>query len=235
VFLDIDGTLLPKSLEQWFIPFLVQRAYLRPARMAAVYSRSLLSGRAKSWFDLKLRYLAGLELPTVVEWAEECWEMVIRRRLFPGPALVVRGLQESDVRVVILSGSPLFLAVPLGRHFDVNGLICAEPEVVDGVLTGGLARPHPRGIRKLQAAERWLRSRDLLAAHAGAVADHWDDRFLLAFVAKPLVVQPGVRLGLMARRHKWPVIRDPYDLQEAASVLRQYLSASKGEAKGESE
>ncbi len=234
VFLDIDGTLLPRSLEQWFVPFLVWRGYRRPASMASEYSRRLLSGAATSWFDLKLLYLSGVPLATVEEWAEECWEAVIRRRLFRGMSVVVQRLRERSVRLVLLSGSPMFLAERVGRHFGVNELICAEPEMVDGLLTGALVRPHPRGIRKRQEAERWLVAHKLAASEAGAIGDHWDDRFLLALVGAPLVVQPGRRLRVMARRQAWPVVERPDDVQETNGVLEAYLRATSAQARGDS-
>lgn len=224
VFLDIDGTLLPRSLEQWFVPYLIREGWVRPAKAAASYCRSLLSGSSRSWFDLKLRYLAGIPLATVDQWAQECWQKVVRGRLFRGIVTLVRELQRSGVRIVILSGTPTFLAAPLGRHLGITELTCAEPAVVDGVLTGSLARPHPRGVRKAAAAERWLQEVKLSPAHAGAIADHWDDRFLLSLVGWPVVVRPGLRLSLLACRGGWSVVRDPNSAQEAEKIMRQALS-----------
>ncbi|MBC7186034.1 MAG: HAD family phosphatase [Calditrichaeota bacterium] len=229
VFLDIDGTLLPRSLEQWFVPYLIRQGWVRPAKAAASYCRSFLSGSSRSWFDLKLRYLAGMPLATVEQWAQECWEKVVRGRLFPGIVALVHELQRSEVRLVILSGTPTFLAAPLGRYLGIAELICAEPAVVDGVLTGSLARPHPRGVRKVTAAERWLQDAKLSPAQAGAIADHWDDRFLLSLVGWSVVVRPGLRLSLLAHRRGWSVVRDPNAAREPERILRQKLSRRKGD------
>lgn len=235
VFLDIDGTLLPRSLEQWFVPYLVRRGYRRAAGMASRYSRRVLSGTANSWCDLKLLYLAGVPLATVEAWAEECWQAVIRKRLFRGMSMAVHRLRERGLRLVLLSGSPTFLAKRVGCHFGVDELICAEPEVVDGLLTGGLVRPHPRGLRKRQEAERWLASNKLAASKVGAIGDHWDDRFILALVGAPLVVQPGLRLRVMARRQAWPVVKRPGDVQETNRIFEAYLRACSAELKGDSQ
>ncbi|MCR4437621.1 MAG: HAD-IB family phosphatase [bacterium] len=227
VFLDIDGTLLPRSLEQWFVPYLIQEGLMRPAKAVVLYCRSLLSASTRSWFDLKLRYLAGIHLATVEQWAKECWEKVVKGRLFPGIAPLVQELQHRGVRIVILSGAPTFLAAPLARHLGIAELVCAEPALVDGVLTGSLARPHPRGVRKVTAARQWLQEQKLLPAQAGAIADHWDDRFLLSFVGWPVVVRPGLRLALLAHRRSWIVIKNPYSDQETEKILRQAFSRGK--------
>ncbi|MDZ7271338.1 MAG: HAD-IB family phosphatase [candidate division KSB1 bacterium] len=207
-------------MEQWFVAFLVHRGLMRPARTAAGYCRAMWKGQARTWFDLKLRYLAGVPLATVQDWASECWETAVERRVFSGMRYLAAGLQEGGVHLVLLSGAPSFLAQPLATHFGIEECLCAEPAVVDGVLTGGLVRPHPRGRRKVETAVRWLVSHGLSPAQACAVGDHWDDRFLLSFVAQAVVVAPGPRLALLARRHGWPVIRQPGDKHQAAKIIQ---------------
>lgn len=223
-FLDIDGTLVPRSLEQWFVAFLFRRGLLRPAPTAANYCRVVGKGQARSWFDLKLRYLAGVPLATVREWAAECWETVVEKRIFRGMTALVAGFRERGVRLVLLSGTPNFLAEPLASYLSIRECLCAEPAVVEGVLTGGLVRPHPRGRRKVEAAMAWLAEHRLSPTQACAVGDHWDDRFLLSFVGFPVAVAPGPRLSLLASRREWVVIRDPADPEKAPQALRHLLA-----------
>ncbi len=219
----MDGTLLPRSLEQWFVAFLVRGGLLRPAKAAADYCRAVFRGQARTWFDLKLRYLAGVPVLTVHEWALECWRTVVERRVFCGMVGLIAGLREAGLHLVLLSGAPEFLVQPLAEYLGIEECLCAKPAVVDCAMTGGLVCPHPRGRRKVEEAQRWLGGHLLAPAQACAVGDHWDDRFLLSFVGRAAVVTPGPRLALMARRRSWAIITDPSNPTEAVRALHRLL------------
>jgi fatty acyl-CoA reductase len=226
VFLDVDGTLVPASLERWFLEYLWRTGSLRVGDLARRVGAAWIRRWPPRWYTWKLAYLRGCRVEAVEAWAEACWESRVRPRLADGMVAAVRWLRTVGMEVVLLSGAPRPLVRPLMTYLGIGDGLWAEPEVVDGVYTGGLIRPHPRGRRKVIQAEVWLRTRGRTWADTVAFADHWSDRFLLRRVAVPVVVRPDWRLALYARWRGWPVLWDVRDPARVLAVLQGAVGPS---------
>jgi phosphoserine phosphatase len=108
----------------------------------------------------------------------------------------------------MLSGTPRQLAEPLMKMLELEYLIAAEPEIRNNKYTGRLVAPHPRGRRKADLAGTWLKDHGYRWNQTIAIADHWDDRFLLEQARTSIVVHPDDRLRKHATRDGWTIIED---------------------------
>jgi phosphoserine phosphatase len=220
IFWDVDGTLLATSLERLFISFLRTRGQISLPGIAAQGLLQSVSRFPPRWQDLKLCYVRGLEAELIDNLAAACWREAIKPRLRPNLVSIIRELNDRDLRQILLTGTPRFLAAPLARFLGVEHLIAAEPETLESKLTGGLRCPHPYGKRKLTAAADWLDQHGCHWRQTTAVADSWADRHLLRAVARALVVNPGRRLRREAQRRGWTQISSTSQTEQILGAIQ---------------
>jgi phosphoserine phosphatase len=205
---DIDGTLISSSFERRFLADLRRHGHVNIARAAVdalpVWLRNPLGG----WHELKLMYLCGKPVELVQSWIETCWKESIRPELYPGVIEAIRQLRSDGIVQVMLSGTPRQLAEPLMKTLRLEDLIAAEPEIRDNKYTGRLVAPHPRGNRKADMAGAWLQDHGYRWNQTIAIADHWDDRFLLEQANTSIVVHPEDRLRKHAIGNGWTIVDD---------------------------
>lgn len=205
---DIDGTLISASFERRFLADLRRHGHVKLLHAAVdalpVWLRNPLGG----WHELKLMYLCGKPVELVQPWVEACWKESIQPELYPGMIEAIRQLRSDGVVQVMLSGTPRQLAEPLMKMLELEDLIAAEPEIRNNKYTGRLVAPHPRGRRKADLAGAWLKDHGYRWNQTIAIADHWDDRFLLEQARTSIVVHPDDRLRKHATRDGWTIIED---------------------------
>lgn len=157
---DFDGTL---SRRDTLVPFLAKVA--GPARFASVCARLGLSG-ARGTVDIRNRDEVKEEMIRLLFARRSEDELRSRGELYARDLLsdalrpmVVdrlhrhRGLGHTTV---IVSASLVYYLDPVAREFGIDGVIGVEPEVVDGRLTGALARPNVRAEEKSARLREWL-------------------------------------------------------------------------------
>ena len=221
--IDIDGTMLPASLEHWFIKFLFKKGYITARGILIHFLTLCATQRRPRWYGCKLAYLRGFSEQRVEELIEECWSECIKPRLFTGLVAAVRWLQSNGHEVALLSGTPAPLARPLAHYLRVTRIICASPEIVDRHYSGRLSSPHPRGRVKLQIAETALVPPAFTWDRVIVFADHRLDRFLLARAACGIVVAPDRCVKKLARRGEWLVVENPQQKESVISLLEKTL------------
>lgn len=219
ILVDIDGTLIEKSLERLFLRYAVRTGKIQLPRLFFKLMNEGLKTPPREWLQLKLMYLNGLPIDAAQEWVEMCWNDVMSKRLKSDIVKIVRWFQDRGDRVVLLSGTPRPLALPLMTMLGISEIICAEPEKQDGKYTGRVNGIHPRGQRKVSAAQTWLRQNNCRWNQTVALANHGDDRFLLDAVKIPIAVYPDEKLRKFANLNEWMIIDSKTDFNQAVSVL----------------
>ena len=136
VFWDIDGTMIPESMERHFVRFLAkEKGFLR------FWGRTLIkavvtgkAGLSPDWRNLKLAYLRGRMVDDIDRLAEKCWIEQIKPTFYDGAERTITFFNNENVRQVMLSGT----IAPLGRlaaaSFGVKEVIASEPEIKKGPL-----------------------------------------------------------------------------------------------------
>jgi phosphoserine phosphatase len=206
LFADIDGTLVRRSLEQWLIVYLRRENKLKRSKLIYNSFGHLIRWPLPRWFQWKLVYLQDQCESQVNTWIEACWDQFIQPALISESLDLLNQLRELGVRIVLLSGTPKPLALPLMQYLNLHEIICAEPVIFDRCYTGGLIRPHPRGLMKVKYVEEWLTAHGKNWNQTLAMADHWHDHHLLSRVAIPVAVWPKTKLKEWAVESRCPIL-----------------------------
>lgn len=115
--------------------------------------------------------------------------------------------RESGHHLVLVTGSPDFLILPLAGHLKVDLALAAVPERRDGLYTGAILPPYPYGGGKRRLIEDFAEDRGVSLKDSYAYGDSPGDADVLASVGHPQVVNPIRGMDRIARRHGWPVER----------------------------
>lgn len=209
---DFDGTV---SRRDTLVPFLVRVSGRR--RFAAASTRLGLSGArgaagagGRARVDLRDRDLVKERLLAALFAGR--WERDLRR----AGELYARDLLSDQLRpevlgridqhraagheVLFVSASLVYYLEPLADLLDVDAVLAVEPEVVDGRLTGALARPNVRAEQKALRLREWLDQPEegpLRGVELWAYGNSSGDHALLgladhaAWLGRPSKVPPG--------------------------------------------
>lgn len=221
VIFDIDGTLLERpNSETAFIFYLLRRGQLG--------LRQLLSA---AWFFLRWTrrygrrvgkknkaYLNGLEVAEVEQHARD----FVREKLLPNVRHnVAQRLQhhrQAGDLVVLLSGTPEFIAAPLAQGLGAQAWSATRCTTRNGVFTAKPPQAHPFGREKLQRAAELSHKHGASLTTAYAYADAKYDLPLLCYVSQPVAVFPDTELEQFALKQGWEIISTGKDSEFDTAV-----------------
>lgn len=209
VIFDIDGTLIPgASSEARFARYLW--------RMRALGPRQLL---AFAWFVLRYlprfgrhvmqknkAYLSGHDYGHIVDLARRFVADVLSDTLHTPAVERLKAHQAAGDVVVLLSGTPQFLADALGEALGVKHCIGASCSTQGGYFTAAPPRRHPYGPTKIDAAETLAETAGLPLDEAVAFGDSINDAYLFRVVGQAVAVAPDRRLTAEAEGAGWEVL-----------------------------
>ncbi|MBU1319071.1 MAG: haloacid dehalogenase-like hydrolase [candidate division Zixibacteria bacterium] len=225
VFWDIDGTLIDGSLERCFLAYLRRHGHATIPYLARSAARLTLDW-PPGWHKIKIAYLRGRAVEEVEQLLESCWADSILPDISSAAAATVLDLRERGARQILLSGTPRPLAMKMASYLRIADVIAADPEIRNGIYTGRLTARHPRGIRKVQYAQKWLNENGCTWGMTTGIADHWDDRFLLGRVHNAIAVAPGKRLRRLASSQGWVIQNMRDDLRSQIPVITASWNAA---------
>jgi HAD superfamily hydrolase (TIGR01490 family) len=206
---DIDGTLVTgPTTEKRLITLLFRLGRIGPGQLLAFLRFASTRAAEFGWHVMKKdkAYLAGLRCAEVEALASS-WV----RHSAPGwwfaPCVArLRQHQAAGDTVVLLSGTPQFLADALARELDVPRAIgtCCATEA--GHFGAGLPLRHPFGKEKLELIEALCAEHQLPATQTFVYADSVHDLPILRFAGHPVAVRPDARLRATATAEGWEIL-----------------------------
>ncbi len=226
VFFDLDGTLLPRpGCERQFLAHLLHRGDVGPRQLSAAAWFTLRYGAryGRDVFKKNKGYLSGLAVGRTAKIAHAFVEEVVVAELFPNIVKILRRHQQSADTVVLLTGSPQFLADPIAARLGIEDTIGTRCAVSDGRFQPAPPIRHPLGPEKLRLARQFCAARGMTPASAIAYADAGEDALLLAGVGRAVAVNPDRRLLRLATTRSWEIVQagasDPGAAGESAPNL----------------
>lgn len=209
---DLDNTLLAGDSDFEWAQFLIDRGVLDRATYEArnqafydQYKAGTLDIREFLVFQLKP--LSQHPRPVLDAWHGE----YMRERILPMIRDSARALVDKhrgEVRVIITATNS-FVTAPIARAFGIEHLIATEPEVRDGVFTGGVSGTPCFREGKVERLEAWLAERGESLKNVEKstfYSDSHNDLPLLDQVGHPVAVDPDAALRAHAGARGWPVI-----------------------------
>ncbi|MDT0633797.1 HAD-IB family hydrolase [Spectribacter hydrogenoxidans] len=219
VLFDVDGTLVPSpGTEPRFAWYLLCRGRLG--------WRQLL---ATGWFFLRYwprfgrhvplknkAWLTGLARAEVASLARDFIAEELAKVLFTPAVARLREHVAAGDHVVLLTGTPQFLARPLADHLGAADAVGSLCEVAAGHFCSGPPVRHPYGETKVEAARTLAAEAGMDLSAAVAYADTASDAPLMRAVGRAVAVMPDRRLQAMALDAGWEILAD----QSGSSIPR---------------
>jgi HAD superfamily hydrolase (TIGR01490 family) len=207
-FFDLDGTLIPRpSLERRFLRFLAWRGELRASNAARWVARLVLRAPLNYLHatDGNKAHLAGVPVESVATWAAFLGRYPIQ--IFPQALHRLAWHFHHGHKIFVVTGS----LEPLAQHllsrllpFPVT-LCATRLDSRRGFWTGRTTGAPVCGLQKARIVREFSRAPGLDLTRSFAYGDSFADRWMLAAVGHPLVVNPSTSMSFFARLRGWPV------------------------------
>lgn len=208
---DIDGTLVPgSSSEVRFVRFLWSQRVLGPRQLAAYGWFCLRYGLHYRGHVLQKNkaYLSGLDKTRVRQLADAFVRDALLPVLYEPVLKRLRTHQQAGARVVLLSGTPQFIADALADALAADGACGALCAARDNVYRAAPPLRHPYGTTKVDGARHLAKHFGLSLANAVAYGDSLQDAHLFHAVGAAVAVQPDKGLYAVAAGEGWEVLPD---------------------------
>ena len=206
---DLDHTLLKVNSSSAFFTYLLRKKILpRRIRLQALwlalryhFTKLNLKQLHEEVFR---RFLKGRKLSDLKAHVEEFLDQFLDKALCFDIACVFRRAQHLGQTTALISTSPLFLVLPIGKRLgfdhiiasryglDAKGVMTHIEEVVDGKSKATYAR---------QIADQLHLPKSSISAYSDSI----EDLPLLRAVGHPVAVGPCKRLSLVALRRNIPI------------------------------
>ena len=214
VFFDLDHTLLSGDSDVLWCDFLIARGVLDGATFAARNA------------DIEARYKAGkvdaaefsnFYLSTLARRTRAQWEPLrqafmhgeIAPRIPQASLDLVAAHQARGDLVVLTTATNRFLTELTAAHLGILHLIATEPELVDGIFTGGSTGVLNMRAGKVTRLHAWLaeRGETLARFQSFGYSDSINDLPLLEAVDQPAAVNADPRLKAIAMERGWKTMQ----------------------------
>lgn len=206
---DVDGTLLgAPSTELRFVLYLLRRRHvgLRQALQAAVFPLRWFSRFGRHVFKKNKAYLAGLPVAEIAAEADAFVLRVVAPRLRREILDLIAGHAARGDTIVLLTGTPEFIAEPLGRLLGAHSVVATQCARQDGVYTTEPPLLHPFADAKIILAREICRQLGSPLSEAVAYADSIHDLPLMLQVGRPVAAWPDAALRAIARKGNWSIL-----------------------------
>lgn len=206
---DIDGTLVAgPSTEKRLFWLLFRLGWLKPGQLLSFLRFGAVHAAdygAHTWKKNKA-YLTGLPCGDV-EALVSAWVKRSAPQWWFAPCVArLRQHRSAGDTVVLLSGTPQFLADALARELGATlaiGTLCASAA---GRFLAGPPLRHPFGAGKLELLKVLATDSRVPAGDVFAYGDSVHDLPLLRFAGRPVAVRPDPGLRAAAEAAGWEIL-----------------------------
>ena len=164
----------------------------------------------RRWMPAAWATARGMDERELAALVQHAWETIFRPSMREGVAAMVRQHKADGYCTALVSATyePFLEPVREALGFDV--VIGTRVEVAAGRVTGRVIGDTVTGAEKVRRVMTLGRDADrpIDLDRSLAYADTERDLDLLQLVGNPVAVWPNARLELIARRRKWPIVRD---------------------------
>jgi phosphoserine phosphatase len=176
------------------------------ALTAPVYS---ILGQSDRVLANRLAYLPlrGMSEDRIAVLAEEYFDGILRERVLPQGADLLRDARRNGHRVVLISDAVAQIAELLVAHLrHVDDYVCNRLEFKDGYATGKLIEPVVGGHDSAAWVRRYAQEHAIDLTRSLAYAAHGPDLLLMTAVGSACAVNPDFTLRRAARQADWPIL-----------------------------
>ncbi len=213
-YFDVDGTLVKTNLIHPTLFYMVNQA--TPLRSLGRLARGLVNAPAMALAELKDRRTFNEMLYNLYEGtsedrllllAEEAFEKVLKKALYPRAKDLVQRCRDEGHDVVLVSGALDVLMEHLASYLGATHVIANRLEIHERYCTGKLLRPVIAGPEKAKVIRDHARAQGHDLDECFAYSDSYSDIPMLSVVGQPIAVNPEPSLERLAQAYHWPILR----------------------------
>ncbi|MFC9790187.1 HAD-IB family hydrolase [Rhodococcus sp. NPDC127528] len=153
--------------------------------------------------QIAVQALAGRQDDELREWGQRLFVQEIAGMIYPEARGLLAAHRRAGHTVVMATSATPYQAQYVAADLDIADVLCSEPEVVDGMLTGALAAPPLWGPEKAKALAAYAEARGADLADAFAYSNGAEDVPMLESVGRPVALNPDRGLTRVARERGW--------------------------------
>lgn len=206
---DVDGTLLLGiSMEQLFVRYCRENRLIPPANylyFALTALKILLRGKISDMFKTNKALMKGLPADKVETAAAICFDEMVKPHLSVQGGEVVNDYRREGYKILIMTGSPYFVAQHLIPIYQPDELVGFHLEIADGVYTGKGIGLHPYARRKNEVLLNLREKLDLSFEASVVFANHHTDVYHMELFGEAVAVNPTPKLRKIAEKRKWKI------------------------------
>lgn len=209
---DLDNTLIGGDSDHLWGEFLLQQGHVDDDEFRqqndafyADYLRGELDMGAYLRFALEpLTYFTASQLGHMHDqFMRDCIEPI----WLPKARDLVEKHRKMGHRLAVITATNRFIVEPIVARFEIDDLICSEPEVIAGTYTGEFIGTPCYAEGKVTCINAWLeKNPGQCLQDAWFYSDSHNDIPLLERVANPVVVDPDEKLAGHAASQGWQSI-----------------------------
>jgi HAD superfamily hydrolase (TIGR01490 family) len=206
---DVDGTLFPRpSMEKKFIVYMLRKGSLPIKNMShylligifKTLQRNYNEGFRSNKYYLKHLPARSIQSEALKFVQREIWPTISQKGIHR-----IKSCRKKGLKILIMSGSPDFLAQPLTDFIHPDYIISSEMEIRNDFFTGRLEGLHPYGQRKAEILQRLHTQLDIDLQNSIVFANHHSDVPHMLLFGEAIAVNPTKKLGEFARKNHWKI------------------------------
>ncbi|MGX1778241.1 HAD-IB family hydrolase [Nocardia brasiliensis] len=204
-FFDFDGTVI-----DGFSHFHLLRARRRRKPAAKPTTSTLLAGLSgrKTYFGEPVPEVWRDYAERVLTAAETgLFTRSIAGRLFPQAWQLIRAHAAAGHTVVLATAAANFQVRTIAKEFGVTAVLCTNPAVAEGKLTGAVRGTVLSGTHKATAVTSFALDNGVALERSYGYSNGLGDLPLLSAVGIPTAVNPDRGLAAVAGQRNWQVLR----------------------------
>ena len=206
---DVDGTLLPKtSMEKWFMITMIKRGFFPFANILIYFLSAfalVVKGNWEDAFKWNKQYLKDLPAHLVNDVGHKFFHRYIKPSLSIDGIKAINKYRSKGFKILIMTGSPDFLAKHLQNIYFPEYLIHTKLETRCGRYTGKILGLHPFGIRKTQILEKLQTELEIDFGESIVFANHHTDADHMKLFGEVVAVNPSLILSKISANMGWKV------------------------------
>jgi putative phosphoserine phosphatase/1-acylglycerol-3-phosphate O-acyltransferase len=210
-FFDFDGTLIDGYSAVTVYRDRLRRLDVGPEELArmllAIADMQVRGSDVGALMSAALQGLAGRSDADMRAFGERIFRDAIAGMVYPGARELVRAHRRAGHTVVIATSATRYQVEPLARDLGMDGLLCTNAELSDGVLTGATDGPILWGEAKADAVRAYAADHGLELEQSFAYGNGDEEEPLLESVGRPAVLNPADNIDKVAMANGWPVHR----------------------------
>lgn len=209
VLFDIDGTLISQpGSEVRFFHYLLKRRVLRMQQLSSglLFVLANMPRYGRHVLRKNKAYLAGLSVDDVAALARHFVKEELSLYLIPSTLQRLRQSLAAGDCVVLLSGTPQFIADPLAEMLGAHAAIAALCARRGDRFAAKAPLRHPLGPSKVEAARAIALRYKLPLNEATAYGDSVNDALLFREVKNSVAIMPGRKLRKLALGEGWEIL-----------------------------